>query len=701
MSKTYRCFCLWLLMLATSVVAVAGDSSSLISGSCDRTPGFYAGSHYRVGQIVVNSPFDYLNGLRTVMEQAAAANGPRPGSEYNSGQVTAGQQVIRARLSDQAARLHLPVTVNVVTAEIRDCRADTNPPTLNVAYYAFVSWFPFSPIATYESRATGAGDPSRAAHVEPKFELVPQVLYNHSMQTSGGVRTSLKTPLGKFAIDAIASPSGEIVETTHVAHFEWDSGLMRSAEWRTGYLYSDVPADPGRLKQSRLTSQFVANSTPLNDSGFVFRFGASVGGGHDQAGIPPQLLPPATFLNNPAGEVKGFAGLSFDGSHQSFAASYGVKFGQAQTGLHLDFVKQLADAAYVARIPTHTPHKPLELEAHVTGGWIDSLNGIPYAERFFGGNYDYNFLLGDPWRIRSEPFIRSFPQNTLNRLAPGAAIGGEQFFSSNLTFAATAWQRPLVPAVVTSSPGFSQSVDAALNSAQKEMVAYWRSKDPAGAKALQAIPEAESALQQAIAALKKISDSIPSALSESYDDCTLAVIVDQGYLDALGSKSGMLFARFNALQSLSTNGEDGSIEALSGCLRMFHAQIGATVADSTMTRLAAVNRTIQQSLAKIDTAEATGKASQDTAFVQRTVKSLLYEMNLASISPVLNFDTAHIGPQPSDSGGGFRYGIGGGARLTFLDALQLTAGYAWNPSPKPWEGRGAAFFGVDVLKPFH
>jgi len=698
MSKSYRWFCLWWLMMVSPVVAAASDSSP--SGSCDHNLAFYARAHYRVGQIIIDSPFDYLHSLRTVMQEAAAAMGPKPGSDYNSGQVTAGQQEIRARLNDQAARLHLPVTVNVVTAEIRDCRADTNPQTLDVAYYAFVSWFPFSSIATFESRAAAAGDPSRVAHVDSGFELVPQLLYNHSMQASGGVRTSLKTPLGTFDMDAIASPSGEILEATHVAHFDWESSVMRNAEWSTGYLYSDVPADSGRLKQSSLTSQFVANSTPLNDPRFVFRFGASVGGGHDQAGIPPQGLPPASFLNNPAGEVKAFAGFNLDRNHQSFAASYGVKFGQAQTGLHLDFVKQLADAAYVVEIPTPNSHKPLELEERVTGGWIDNRHGIPYVERFFGGNYDYNFLLGDTWRIRSEPFIRSFPQNTLNRLAPGAAVGGEQFFSSNLTFAATVWQRPLVPAVVTGSPGFLQTVDGALHSARQEMVAYWRSKDPAGEEALQAIPEAESALQQAITALKAISGSIPDTLRESYDECSLAVVVDQGYLDTLAPKAGMLFARLNALQSLSTNSEEGSIQALSGCLQTFRTQIGATVADATITRLAAVNRTIQQSLAKIDVAQAAGKASNDMAFVQRTVKSLLYEVNLASISPVFNFDAARIGPQSSSAGGGVRYGIGGGARLTFVDALRLTAGYAWNPNRKPWEGRGAAFFGLEILRPF-
>jgi hypothetical protein len=683
------------------VAAAAGDPARVISGNCDQPLGFYADSHYRVAQVIVHSPFSYLSSLETVMQQAAAADGPQPGAEYKSEQVTAGQRAIRARLNEEAGRLQLPITVNVVIGEIRDCRADSNPPTVNVAYYAFVSWFPFSPIVTFESRAHAAADPSRAAHVEPKFELVPQLLYNHSLQTSGGARTSLKTPLGKFAVDAIASPSGEIIETSHLAQFDWKRGPVRSAEWRTGYLYSDVPADPGRLKQSRLTSQFAANSTLPGYPGVVFRYGASAGVGHDQAGMPPQSLPPATLLNNPAGEVKAFAGFSVDGSGQSFKVSYGVKFGEAQTGVHLDFVKQLADAAYAVRIPTHNPHKPVELEAHGTGGWIDNLHGVPYVERFFGGNYDYNFLLGDTWRIRSEPFIRSFPQNTLNRLASTAAVGGEQFFSSNLTVAATIWQRPLVPAVVTGSPGFSQNVDAAVNSAQKEMVAYWRSKDPAGAEAMQAVPEVEAALTQAITALKDISGSVPDSLKESYDDCSVTVIVDQGYLDALASKTGKVFERLSVLESLTAKDEDGSIQALSGCLTTFRTQIGATLADSFVSRLTDVDGLIQQSLTKIDLAQAKEKASQDMAFVRRAVNHLLYEMNLASVSPVVALDAARIGPQVSGLGGGVRYGIGGGARLTFLDTLQLTAGYSFNPDPKPWEGRGAAFFGLEVLKFFH
>ncbi len=77
MSKSDRYFWLWLLMVATHVAAAAGESSPLISGSCDRTPGFYADSHYRVGRVIVNSPFDYLNSLRTVTQQATAAKWPQ------------------------------------------------------------------------------------------------------------------------------------------------------------------------------------------------------------------------------------------------------------------------------------------------------------------------------------------------------------------------------------------------------------------------------------------------------------------------------------------------------------------------------------------------------------------------------------------------------------------------------------------------
>jgi hypothetical protein len=88
------------------------------------------------------------------------------------------------------------------------------------------------------------------------------------------------------------------------------------------------------------------------------------------------------------------------------------------------------------------------------------------------------------------------------------------------------------------------------------------------------------------------------------------------------------------------------------------------------------------------------------AFIHQTVNTVVDEMNFVSISPIAIFDMARIGPQASSAGGGFRYGVGGGARFTLLDTIRLDAGYAVNPKPKPWEGRGAAFFSLEVIPLF-
>jgi hypothetical protein len=73
------------------------------------------------------------------------------------------------------------------------------------------------------------------------------------------------------------------------------------------------------------------------------------------------------------------------------------------------------------------------------------------------------------------------------------------------------------------------------------------------------------------------------------------------------------------------------------------------------------------------------------------------QVNFASISPVLVFDTAGIGPQAASTGGGIRYGVGGGIRFSLLDTVRFTAGYAFNPNPKSWEGRGATFFRMEIV----
>jgi hypothetical protein len=701
MKTSYRCLCLWIVLVALPG-AGADNSTVLSTGSCDQPPGFYTNSHYKISKVVVRSPFDYLHRLSSMMEESAAAMGVKAGSEYSSALVTQGQSEIRQKLKAAAAQLQLPVTVNVVVAELQACQANTTPPTLEVAYFAFVSWFPFTFTTTFETQAADHQNPANAARVDSrKVHVFPEGGYNHTMQTYGGLEASADTALGKFALDGIASPSGTIASAAQSTQFEWSHHWLRTGEWITGFRYSDVPANPGRLKSSRLATQFAGNSSPMGSVGAVFRFGGSVAGGYDQSRVPSTALPPGTPTSNPAGEIKAFAGVSFDVGPQSFKASYGVKFGQVQTGTNLDFIKQLVDAAYETRFLPFDSHKPIEMEASFTGGWITNDGGIPSVERFFGGNYDSNFLAGESWQIRSEPFIRSFPQNTLNRLAPNAPVGGQQFLSANLTLAITAWQRPLVPRQITANKEFPGMLNAALLTARKELGSYWRSQDPAVAEALALAPEAASAVQQANTALSAIADSVPDELSDRYDACSDSLVVAQQYVSNLKDTKAKSFDRYSAILGLAmTEDEEGSIVQLSACVFDFRAQIGTANADGIVKRLAAVRTSLRQCLGKVDKDVADRKADQDMVFINRTVHTLIDELNFAAISPVLVADAARIGPQPSNAAGGFRYGVGGGIRFTFLNSMRFTGGYAFNPDPKPWEGRGAAFFALEILSLF-
>jgi hypothetical protein len=90
------------------------------------------------------------------------------------------------------------------------------------------------------------------------------------------------------------------------------------------------------------------------------------------------------------------------------------------------------------------------------------------------------------------------------------------------------------------------------------------------------------------------------------------------------------------------------------------------------------------------------KADEDLQFAFRAMDTFVHQVNALSVGPAIAFDAARIGPQVASQGGGFRYGVGFGTRIVVMNVLNLTAGYAWNPAPRPWEKRGALFFALTV-----
>jgi hypothetical protein len=71
---------------------------------------------------------------------------------------------------------------------------------------------------------------------------------------------------------------------------------------------------------------------------------------------------------------------------------------------------------------------------------------------------------------------------------------------------------------------------------------------------------------------------------------------------------------------------------------------------------------MQNDFQEIDQKEAARRATEGMAFVHRTIDTLLKDVNLYSVSPVVVLDVARIGPVRGNLGG-TRYGPGGGLRF--------------------------------------
>ena len=104
--------------------------------------------------------------------------------------------------------------------------------------------------------------------------------------------------------------------------------------------------------------------------------------------------------------------------------------------------------------------------------------------------------------------------------------------------------------------------------------------------------------------------------------------------------------------------------------------------------------------AKFQPEKAAESAKNDMTFTRRVLNRFFDEINLASISPVVLFDAARIGPAPPNESP-LRYGIGAGIRFSLASAARFTVAYAVNPNPRPSERRGALVISLDVVDLFY
>jgi hypothetical protein len=141
-------------------------------------------------------------------------------------------------------------------------------------------------------------------------------------------------------------------------------------------------------------------------------------------------------------------------------------------------------------------------------------------------------------------------------------------------------------------------------------------------------------------------------------------------------------------------------DVLSDCDASLVAALGSPGIAAEAAHLAALRDSIAAATKDFDEAAISHKVDDDLGFAFRTLDTFVHDVNAVSLAPVVVFDAARLGPQVDAQGGGVRYGIGGGVRLTFMNLLNMTAGYAVNPSPRPWETHGAFFFSLDIVDLF-
>jgi hypothetical protein len=355
-----------------------------------------------------------------------------------------------------------------------------------------------------------------------------------------------------------------------------------------------------------------------------------------------------------------------------------------------------------------TGHKPLSLEARATGGIIQQFGAVPAVERFFGGNQQSaHFIDGEPWDVRGQPYIRSIPAYHLGSANLPFALGGTRFYSLNLTLSRAVVGRAILPKDLGSQE-FVDKLTGAMKSAAGLLSDTYFGKDPAVQKVdleVKAIGEEIDKLKAELPPpnsfdvatnnrvgpllagvtfqAKLIASNVDSITVKGKRNNTVGLVGNQ--IPALNSKLTVLRnALSTANQAALAKTLGDRQDAIGEALKKLAAAWGAGAPGTTATP-------IQQARKQADT-----HAAQDLKPAWKVLNTVLYQLNAYSVAPVGIFDIARVWP----TGAGVRYAVGGGARLSLVNA-NFTLGYAVNPTPKQGEGRGALFLKLDISDLFH
>ena len=467
---TLACLC------ASSGGRALAQTPAAASGQCEQAPVLYQLAHYTVAHVTVEPMVSFIPS-GPVLDQALAAaianEMPGSGGVWTSRAFdTIWVSQLEAELNSQLIT-RIPVgRIAIIFARHRLINCDENKRTLDVKYRVLTVARPSYLTNSFEFRDRKDKNKESAgslAKTRRNVSIAPFAGYNRTRGIFGGSETTLATgfePLSKIGVSASGSGSSAVVRADFTGSKTFESGPLSYAEWKAGNSYSNIPADGFDLKEATAAARFFAATRPVSHLNLILRAGSSLEGGNRQSSLPQTAALPSTIVNSGYGALKFYIGASATTRKHDWKISYGFLLGNSGGDVSVDYQKHIFDTAYRLRFQPK-PYKPFQLDVQFTTGSLTHVNGpIPLAERFFGGNVEEEFIQGDSWKIRSNPVIRSFPQNRLNGTGGSVPLGGDEFVSFNVTAAQTIWQKQLIPSEISEDPDVNAGLGGQLLAAR-------------------------------------------------------------------------------------------------------------------------------------------------------------------------------------------------------------------------------------------
>ena len=681
-------------------LSARGESLAVVAG--DRCP---AGTNFETAGYTVRSarafsPFSFLpwvsTGLGTVDASLAAMSG-RP---YRRSEVDAAKDALdRVNFAGDDGEQRIKISLIVVS--VTHCTEDKQ---LDLEFLALTSRIAPVLSGTIESHRAEKSAPERVAGADAapgRLRVAPSAGFDRSEHLFGGARVEVLRPKADAASGLVNALVAEGRASSTMHDFSLSAGgssdmtgaWLAHADWQLDYLNASAPTDGSRLRQGRLAARLSAITKRLGAWELPVRFGAMVEGGRRASDFQGTALPPDSVAGAGYGSIKLYVGTTTTLKQNVLSASYGVEVGSVGPAARVDWVKHVVDLGH--ELSLHVgDHRQLTIESRLTAGLLQVPGTAPVGTRFFGGNREEAFVPGDTWQIRANPVIRSIGANLFERSVEGP--GGRRFIAYNMTAAVPIWRKPLVPTELSSDPDFHPLVDAQINSATSFFGAGYLAADPHFKTLLGKLGEVKSSLAGLGAAVGQAQAAHPGQFADLFKKCVQTIATAKRKADDASEATDA--AQVDEVGTLLPVDKDRLGQAATACGEALNAELADNDVTTAVSRVQAVRTFMDNEFMLIDQAGAIRKAEADMGYSRRTINTFIDDINLVSVSPVLMFDVAHLGPASGRLG--TRYGIGGGLRVTIVNSVDFTFGYLANPRRLPQESPGAYFLSVQFKDVF-